>query len=966
MYLCTINSNYLSNMMKHFIVTLLLFLSTATQAQMYWQRPVVNYTRHIYNAANQNWMVDQHPNGWMYFANNKGLLEYDGVYWNLYPVPHLAKMRSLRMGKDNRIYVGALKEFGFFTPNPKGTLQYRSLSKKLDPHTVSNIWNVHIINNKVYYQGDRFIFCYDKGKLDAIDCNGVSCSGVINGRLYFNNVNGLWYIEGKRPVHIKGSEFLSKNNVVAYLHYHNKLMLVTPEEGIYLFDGKQFSKPFPMIDIGMSNHRATCAGMDGEKLAIGTSDDGLFLIDLTTQQLEKIGIVNGLQNKSILSLHFDHNHNLWLGMDNGIDYISLNTQLFFLNSKLTNIGAGYCSQFFNGKLYLGTNQGVFETSMPASVNTPVNLNMLSGMSGLVHCLYQYDDKLFCGGRKFFAMTDGKQARLFDKRGVWHVQAISRQADVMLIGTYWGLEVMRKNGGSWNITNKIEGLKLSAKTMYVEPESGNVWVANKSDGLWRVTLDTQFTKVLHKKCYNNSQLPKGDNVYVTNIDNNIVVASRQGLFKYDPDKDALQRDNKMEQMLDGRCAYSYIKQDNNGDLWYVANGILKHLDCKHIAKGKHNYGTKLSYWGDAMIEDFEDVSMLSNHQAIVGTEDGFALIDRFKHQLSEGKLNLYIRKLYVTNGKDSLVYEKSFGSPSKPVIIKYHDNSIRIEYGCDNYDRTRTITYSYRLEGIDKEWSEFTSSTTKEYTDLPEGTYTFEVKMRPDNGEKEIKTSVTFKILPPWYRSWWAYTLYILLVAYAIFYSIRRYKQGRERLIRMKDAELNRQKATLERDIDEQKKQIDQLEEEKLRNELNYKSDELVKTTLNVVRKNEILQKIKKDAESLSRTISEGNLVNVRRGILRFINQIDTNIEHDSDLDNFQSSFDAVHNDFLKKLGERYPLLTHKDKMLCAYIKMNLMSKEIAPLLNFSVIGVEISRYRLRKKLGLDEKDNLAEFLQKLS
>lgn len=106
-------------------------------------------------------------------------------------------------------------------------------------------------------------------------------------------------------------------------------------------------------------------------------------------------------------------------------------------------------------------------------------------------------------------------------------------------------------------------------------------------------------------------------------------------------------------------------------------------------------------------------------------------------------------------------------------------------------------------------------------------------------------------------------------------------------------------------------------------------------------------------------------MNVRRGMLRLINQIDTNIEHDSDLDNFQSSFDAVHNDFLKKLGDTYPQLTHKDKMLCAYIKMNLMSKEIAPLLNISVRGVEISRYRLRKKLGLDEKDNLAEFLQKI-
>ena len=206
---------------------------------------------------------------------------------------------------------------------------------------------------------------------------------------------------------------------------------------------------------------------------------------------------------------------------------------------------------------------------------------------------------------------------------------------------------------------------------------------------------------------------------------------------------------------------------------------------------------------------------------------------------------------------------------------------------------------------------------------------------------------------------------MILILSSFYYSYLRYQKGRKRLIQLKDAEMNRQKSVLEKDINQKQKQISELEEEKLRNELNYKSDELIKTTLNVVRKNEILQKIKKDAVNLSRTINDGNLSSIRRGMLRLINQIDINLEHDSDLDNFQNSFNAVHDDFFKKLDTQYPQLSYKDKMLCAYIKMSLMSKEIAPLLNISVRGVEINRYRLRKKLGLDEKANLAEFLQKI-
>ena len=160
--------------------------------------------------------------------------------------------------------------------------------------------------------------------------------------------------------------------------------------------------------------------------------------------------------------------------------------------------------------------------------------------------------------------------------------------------------------------------------------------------------------------------------------------------------------------------------------------------------------------------------------------------------------------------------------------------------------------------------------------------------------------------------------------------------------------------------------IDDLEKEKMRIELRSKSNELMQSRMNVVRKNEMLQEIKKTAMSISSGITEENLKSIRRKVIRLIGQIDNNIEHDDDLEAFQTSFDVVHQDFLSLLKKRYPMLTHKEEMLCIYIRMNLMSKEIAPLLNISLRGVEISRYRLRKKLQLDKGENLNDFLQQLS
>lgn len=945
-------------MFKHIIIIFLLLLPPSLQAQMYWQRPVVNYNRHTYNAASQNWSIEQDSNGWMYFANNKGLLEFDGVYWNLYSLPHLAKMRSLKISSDKRIYVGAQKEFGYFSTNKIGGLDYHSLSSDIAPQTVSNIWNVHIINNRIYFQGDRYIFCYENSKIIPIDCNGVACSSPVNNKLYFSNTKGISYIVNKKIFHIPNSHFFNHYKIVKFLPYKGNLLIITQDHGIYLYDGKEFSKPFSTIDRHLVQHHATCALICNDLLAIGTSGEGLMLFNIKTQQIEKISIENGMQNKSILSMKFDKEENLWLGLDNGIDYVSLKSQLYFLNSKLSSIGAGYCSSVYNNNLYLGTNQGLFNMSIPHAINVPIYPQAISNMTGQVHSIYQYDGKLFCGGRNFFGVIDGNQVKMFNKRGVWHIQSSSQDPNILLIGTYWGLDVMRKMQDRWVLTNNIPKIHLSAKTMYLIPRTNQVWIANKSDGIWKITLNSKYTEAIDLKNYNNQQLPKGENVYITQIGYDLLIASRKGLFRYDTEQDILLQDYHLEQILDGHCSYSYIKEDSFGNIWYVANGILK---CYN--QQQH---TKHSFWKDMMIEDFEDVYSANSHQFFIGTEDGFALLDTSKKEIVKGDLSLFIRKIYTTNGKDSIIFtNRLINNKENEIEVKYKDNSFRIEYGSNNFCPTKAISYSFILEGFDKTWSKYTSSTQKEYTDLPEGNYIFKVKIRSDSHSKDIITSIRIKVLPPWYRSWWAYIIYMILILSSFYYSYLRYQKGRKRLIQLKDAEMNRQKSVLEKDINQKQKQISELEEEKLRNELNYKSDELIKTTLNVVRKNEILQKIKKDAVNLSRTINDGNLSSIRRGMLRLINQIDINLEHDSDLDNFQNSFNAVHDDFFKKLDTQYPQLSYKDKMLCAYIKMSLMSKEIAPLLNISVRGVEINRYRLRKKLGLDEKANLAKFLQNI-
>ena len=160
------------------------------------------------------------------------------------------------------------------------------------------------------------------------------------------------------------------------------------------------------------------------------------------------------------------------------------------------------------------------------------------------------------------------------------------------------------------------------------------------------------------------------------------------------------------------------------------------------------------------------------------------------------------------------------------------------------------------------------------------------------------------------------------------------------------------------------KEIIALKNEQLSSELVYKSNELASSTMNLIRKNEVLIDIKDEISKIAGGLSnseEGK--SISKKLTRLVHSINSNIEHDDDWMKFEQNFDNIHQDFMKRLSEQYKGLTVSDKKLCAYLKMNLVSKDIAPLLNISVRGVEIGRYRLRKKLNLDRDTNLTEFLQ---
>jgi DNA-binding CsgD family transcriptional regulator len=235
--------------------------------------------------------------------------------------------------------------------------------------------------------------------------------------------------------------------------------------------------------------------------------------------------------------------------------------------------------------------------------------------------------------------------------------------------------------------------------------------------------------------------------------------------------------------------------------------------------------------------------------------------------------------------------------------------------------------------------------------LPSGSYTFKVKAKIANSSPENIASYSFVILKPWYATNLAIIIYVLLSVYLAYFVNKKYKDYYQR---QREKLIEENNLLLEIKELENEQQLMKIRNEQLTRDVDSKNKELAVSTMNLIKKNELLALIKED---LKKTSEEGN-----RNVKSVITTINKNINEEDTWHVFKEAFDSADKDFLKKVKAAHPSLTPNDLRLCAYLRLNLSSKEIAPLLNISVRSIEIKRYRLRKKMDLPHEKGLVEYI----
>lgn len=936
-----------------------------------------NFTRTTYKASTQNWDITQNTLGFVYFANNDGLLEFDGQHWKVYSVPNKSIVRSIRAIGDT-IFVGAFEEFGFFSPNASGKLVYTSLVTLVPKEfrSFDEIWKIHTTDQGMIFQSFKYLFIYDGSSVKVSSPLGTFGHSYQIGKTFYyvDQPSGLYnFADGEQLLLIKHS-LLQSNELRCILPLEKgKVLVGFINEGLFVFDGEKLTPWTTDVNNALKHSSIFSARqLSNGNYAFGSIQNGLYIADAQGRVLQHLNRFKGLQNNTVLSMFEDRSGNLWLGLDNGIDYIEINSPLSIFDHTF-HIESTYSSVVYEGLLYVGTNQGLFVTRMnelDKNGESQDNFQFIEGTEGQVWKLEVVDNTLLCGHNfGLFQVKGNRASKLTSERGYWSFLSLDSQSDTLICGTYNGLSVIVNDNGNWHYSHRLEGFNESSRNIAKGVGKYDLWMAHGYRGIFHLQLNSKLTKVENYALFGaENGLPPALPYNVFTIGTETIFTSSKGLFTFQASNNTFIPYEKLNKILGDHVDIDQLNADANDNIWYFSNGTMGLL--RLLEDGSFsNVTAPFMRINNSLIEAYENVFVYDNRNVFIGTKNGLLHYDPFYRKDYSTHQTLVFREVSFA-GKDSLIAfsgsrNKDQEDGMKALKVPFSFNNAVFRFSNPEFEGAGSCLFSFRLEGLDESWSAWSPLTFKEYMNLPEGQYTFSLKSKSLNNSEEKTAHFNFTIQPPFYRSVWAYIIYLgAIISFVIgnvFFIQRRVSLAKQQEEEKHLKALREQELTFREQALLAEKEIINLKNESLQSEVVHKNKELANTTLHLIHKNKILNAIKAQLNGLL----ESNMAQAKKTqIDSLIYKINRELKNEKFQEVFDDYFDDVHQDFISRLKDRHTNLSPRELRLCAYLKMNLSTKEIAPLMNISIRGVEIGRYRLRKKLELERDDNLIDYLLK--
>lgn len=926
----------LNHMHKYLIICILGICGTLHTQSL---SPLQSFPIEEYGAGNQNWMITQGKNNEIYVANNEGLLTFDAERWKLYPTNSI--VRSVAFF-DGVLFTGSYMDFGYWTQETNGELTYHSLVVEHDIKMIEDeqFWNIFRIQDNLVFQSlNRIIFLNrTSNELRFITPEKpILKSFVVADRLYLQlEGDGIFQYASTGISYVFGRSEFQDTEVIEIFPLSDGLRVLTSSKGFFSYRNNRL-RPWPILHPNLQNE-LVYSGLRSRKgdYVIGTVTDGLYVVSENGRTSKHFNFEKGLLNNTILSIFEDKDSNFWLGLDNGINCMLTNSPLQVYYDSKGQLGTVYASKRYQDKLYVASNRGLFFRSFD---NPDEKFKPIPGLSGQNWNLEIVNDVLFVGHDRGTFFVNGKTAiRIGSYIGAWVHRNVNR--NTILVGAYDGLHVLNRINGVWKYAYKISGFDISSRHMEIINER-EILISHEYKGVYHLTLSEDRTVAEKVELLN---IQRGRHASLAKLDQTIFYLSPDGMFRFDQQaEDFLPLAISSKMFANDSYLTGKMIVDQQNQIWtFFENNIAllernifdSSFSVQKIPLHSNFRKTNLG---------FENIGDLNNGLYIIGTINGFMTLSLNQYVTPSSSLFFSQISAYdLTQKEINLPFDKQVKLPSEK-------NNIQFSFSVPYYSKLNSIQYQWFLENYHKDWVSLKDQSSVEFKNLDFGDYTFYV--RAQSGQQQVGDvlSYSFAIDYPWYISIWAILIYILLLfllsllvnnLYTSYYKKQQLKYIEETKKELALKELSNTKILVE------------AKNEQLNQRIESKNRELAISTMSMIKKNTLLGSIKDE------------LINVNElsEVKKVIRNIDKNINDNEDWTYFEEAFNNADKDFLKKIKELHPKLTPNDLRLCAYLRLNLSSKEIASLLNISPKSVEIKRYRLRKRMNLEHKTNLIGYI----
>ncbi|MEJ2636669.1 MAG: ATP-binding protein [Calditrichia bacterium] len=776
------------------LISLLLSLSTnegiANSGTERGNPFIRNFSPREYGAGTSNWCVLQDKRGVMYFGNDNGILEYDGVSWRLIKTPRVSSVRALSMDRDGRIYVAAVAEFGYLEPDSTGTLVYKSLVNKLDKkyRNLGEVWDVLAAPEGIFFKTRDYLFRLNNEQIRVWEVNGTYRIYRVGTQIYVRNDGiGLMKIAGDSLSLIPGGERFARTGVYDMLPYpssdsgpDDKILITTTIDGLFLYDGKTVRRFKTASDAFLLESQLYSTAMLADSsYAVGTQRGGLIIINRKGELLRILDETSGLRSQIIYYVYPDREGGLWLALANGLARVEIPSPVSIYGENLGIESSTYSILRHGNRIYVTDDYGANYLADPARDGLPPAFKQVQGIHKPAYMLYSAGETLMASTNGGFYLIKGYEASAQLIPGSTDSIYPSRyDSGTVYVITRTGIAVVRRHNNRWEFAGYMSGIDNPALAM-VEEAKGIFWLIHIDMSVSRIQFDP--------KAEPDQIAPKtrkyfvGSNFTVSNLlylNDHVAFCTDKGLKRFDPARKSLVPDYTLgKTFADSTCQLLKAARDLSGRYFiFCKRGGTDEIGITRLREDGTVIWTPFTALKRIDQENVTAIYPDRNPQTgnvilWIGTSEGLIRFDPEIRRNVDPDFQAIIRK--VTLSQDSQIYGGTgidVDAPDSEVstILPFRDNSINFSYSASSYDKPAATQYRTFLENFDEDWSIWNNRSRKDYTNLPPGQFRFRVQARNVYGQVSRESVYAFEVLPPWYRTWWAYGIYTLLFLALVF------------------------------------------------------------------------------------------------------------------------------------------------------------------------------------------------------